>query len=77
MSNLSVFNNRILETNTHNDKTKANQKSISNNFTKEDTFAHISMFLETAQLLGFYPHGKSLSLDLLEFVQAEALRQSH
>lgn len=56
---------------------KANQKSISNNFTKEDTLAHISMFLETVQMLSFYPYGRELSLDLLTFVQEEALRQSH
>lgn len=56
---------------------KANQKSISNNFTKEDTLAHISMFLETVQILSFYPYGRELSLDLLTFVQEEALRQSH
>lgn len=58
-------------------KTKAKPISVPDTFTKEDTFAHISMFLETAQLLSFYTHGKSLSLDLIEFVQAEALRQSH
>jgi prophage antirepressor-like protein len=58
-------------------KTKAKLLSVPDTFTKEDIFAHISMFLETAQLLGFYPHGKSLSLDLIEFVQEEALRQSH
>lgn len=56
---------------------KANQKSLSNNFTKEDTLAHISMFLETVQMLSFYPYGRELSLDLLTFVQEEALRQSH
>lgn len=56
---------------------KANQKSISNNFTKEDILAHISMFLETVQMLSFYPYGRELSLDLLTFVQEEALRQSH
>lgn len=56
---------------------KTEPASISNSFTKSDTFAHISMFLETAQMLSFYPFGKSLSLDLLTFVQEEALRQSH
>ena len=56
---------------------KTEPASISNSFTKADTFAHISMFLETAQMLSFYPCGKSLSLDLLTFVQEEAFRQSH
>lgn len=55
---------------------KSEPASISNSFTKADTFAHISMFLETAQMLSFYPHGKDLSLDLVVFVQEEALRQS-
>lgn len=58
-------------------KAKAKQTLLPSSFTKEDTFAHISMFIETAQMLSFYPYGKSLSLDLLEFIQEEALRQSH
>ena len=57
-------------------KAKAKQTLLPSSFTKEDTFAHISMFIETAQMLSFYPYGKSLSLDLLEFIQEEALRQS-
>lgn len=55
---------------------KTKPASISDSFTQNDVFAHISMFLETAQMLSFYPHGKSLSLDLVVFVQEEALRQS-
>lgn len=58
-------------------KHRAKHPSLSEHFTKEDTFAHISMFLEAAQMLSFYSYGKSLSLDLLAFVQEEALRQSH
>lgn len=59
-------------------KPRVNKTSpaISDKFTQNDVFAHISMFLETAQMLSFYPHGKDLSLDLVVFVQEEALRQS-
>ena len=59
-------------------KPRVNKTSpaISDKFTQNDVFAHISLFLETAQMLSFYPHGKSLSLDLVVFVQEEALRQS-
>ena len=55
---------------------KTKPASTSDIFTQNDVFAHISMFLETAQMLSFYPHGKDLSLDLVVFVQEEALRQS-
>lgn len=55
---------------------KTKPASISDSFTQNDVFAHISLFLETAQMLSFYPHGKDLSLDLVVFVQEEALRQS-
>ena len=57
-------------------RNKTKPASISDSFTQNDVFAHISMFLETAQMLSFYPCGKDLSLDLLTFVQEEALRQS-
>lgn len=57
-------------------RNKTKPASISDKFTQNDVFAHISMFLETAQMLSFYPHGKDLSVDLVVFVQEEAQRQS-
>lgn len=55
---------------------KTKPASISDSFTQNDVFAHISLFLETAQMLSFYPHGRDLSVDLVVFVQEEAQRQS-
>ncbi|MDF7671135.1 hypothetical protein PT276_08025 [Orbaceae bacterium ESL0721] len=43
---------------------------------EKDVFAHFDLFLETVQLLDLYPFGKSLSYDLLSFIQEESQRRS-
>ncbi len=58
-------------------KAITNPSTVPEHFTKEDIFAHFSMFIETSQMLSFYTYGKSLSLDILAFVQEEASRQAH
>ncbi|WP_347252935.1 hypothetical protein [Leminorella grimontii] len=49
---------------------------VDSSLDSQDLINHIKVFLEAAQLLSGYAHGKELAWDLIAFAQEEIDRQS-